>query len=57
MATQSETLTPKLIHHSDRGVQYCCYDYVNYLKGYNIQISMTKNGDPYENTSQWYFKR
>lgn len=49
MATQSETLTAKLIHHSDRGIQYCCYDYVNYLKGCNIQLSMTEKGDPYEN--------
>lgn len=49
MATESETVTNKLIHHSDRGIQYCCYDYVNYLKGCNIQISMTENGDPYEN--------
>lgn len=49
MATQSEVVTTKLIHHSDRGIQYCCYDYVNYLKGYNIQLSMTEKGDPYEN--------
>lgn len=49
MATESEQVTSKLIHHSDRGIQYCCYDYVNYLKGCNIQISMTENGDPYEN--------
>ena len=38
-----------LIHHSDRGCQYCCQDYVNELKAYGIQISMTDNGDPYEN--------
>ncbi len=38
-----------LIHHSDRGIQYCCYDYVNYLRGCGICISMTENGDPYEN--------
>ena len=49
MATESEMVTNKLIHHSDRGIQYCCYDYVNYLKGCNIQISMTEKGDPYEN--------
>lgn len=38
-----------LIHHSDRGVQYCCNDYVQMLEHYNIKISMTENGDPYEN--------
>lgn len=39
----------KLIHHSDRGMQYCCYEYVNLLKDYNIKISMTESGDPLEN--------
>lgn len=38
-----------LIHHSDRGVQYCCSDYVQRLKAYSIQISMSYNGDPYQN--------
>lgn len=49
MAVACEKKTDKLIHHSDRGIQYCCYDYVNFLKGSNIQISMTEQGDPYEN--------
>jgi transposase InsO family protein len=38
-----------LIHHSDRGVQYCCKEYVELLKTGHIRISMTENGDPYEN--------
>lgn len=38
-----------LIHHSDRGVQYCCTDYITLLKQAKIAISMTQNGDPYEN--------
>jgi putative transposase len=38
-----------LIHHSDRGVQYCCTDYTEMLEHYNIRISMTENGDPYQN--------
>lgn len=38
-----------LIHHSDRGLQYCSKLYVNHLLKNNIQISMTENGDPYEN--------
>jgi len=49
MALENEKKTNKLIHHSDRGIQYCCYDYVNYLKGHQINISMTEKGDPYEN--------
>ena len=39
----------ELIHHSDRGVQYCCDAYVKLLQDKNIQISMTQNGDPLEN--------
>ena len=38
-----------LIHHSDRGVQYCSENYVKLLQDNNIQISMTENGDPLEN--------
>jgi putative transposase len=38
-----------LIHHSDRGIQYCSYAYVNLLQGNNRKISMTENGDPLEN--------
>lgn len=38
-----------LIHHSDRGIQYCCKEYVELLKANGIRISMTENGDPYEN--------
>jgi len=40
---------PELIHHSDRGSQYCCRDYVKLLTSRNIRISMTENGDPLEN--------
>lgn len=39
----------KLIHHSDRGLQYCSKLYTDCLKGNGITISMTENGDPYEN--------
>lgn len=38
-----------LIHHSDRGSQYCSRDYVKLLVENHIAISMTENGDPYEN--------
>jgi len=43
---QKETI---LIHHSDRGLQYCCTDYTTLLYDNNISISMTEKGDPYEN--------
>jgi transposase InsO family protein len=38
-----------LIHHSDRGSQYCSFEYVEQLLSDNISISMTQNGDPREN--------
>lgn len=38
-----------IIHHSDRGVQYCSHNYVNLLLASKSLISMTQNGDPYEN--------
>lgn len=38
-----------LMHHSDRGVQYCSKAYVKTLVDEQIKISMTENGDPLEN--------
>jgi putative transposase len=38
-----------VIHHSDRGIQYCSTAYVQLLQQHNAMISMTENGDPYEN--------
>jgi len=39
----------QLIHHSDRGIQYCSHEYVKILQDYEIKISMTESGDPLEN--------
>ena len=39
----------QLIHHSDRGSQYCSAAYTQLLKDNSVNISMTENGDPYEN--------
>ncbi len=38
-----------LIHHSDRGLQYCSFKYIRLLQTNNIKISMTQSGDPLEN--------
>lgn len=46
---QRENKKESLIHHSDRGVQYCSHAYVNLLQNHNIHISMTQTGDPLEN--------
>jgi putative transposase len=37
------------IHHSDRGVQYACHQYVAMLEGAKMKISMSRTGNPYDN--------
>jgi putative transposase len=37
------------IHHSDRGVQYACHEYVAMLEGANLKISMSRIANPYDN--------
>ena len=49
LALKNRKYKHNLIHHSDRGLQYCSTEYVELLKSNNIKISMTENGDPYEN--------
>ena len=49
MALKNRKYKDVLIHHSDRGLQYCSAEYVQRLKDNHIDISMTQNGDPYEN--------
>jgi transposase InsO family protein len=49
MALGTKKTNKSIIHHSDRGVQYCSKVYVNLLLDNNIAISMTEKGDPYEN--------
>ena len=38
-----------IIHHSDRGIQYCCKEYVEILKQNKMEISMTEENHCYEN--------
>ena len=50
LATLGGVARPKqLIHHSDRGIQYCSSKYVKLLQDNDIKISMTESGDPLEN--------
>jgi transposase InsO family protein len=49
MALGSRCGTAPLIHHSDRGSQYCADEYVSLLKANEISISMTQSGDPRDN--------
>lgn len=49
MAISSSTELEGLIHHSDRGVQYCSRDYVKLCQDYGISLSMTEDGNPLDN--------
>jgi len=49
MAIKQRCYNHPLIHHSDRGLQYCSAEYVALSTNASITISMTENGDPYEN--------
>lgn len=49
MALRNRKYSTSLIHHSDRGLQYCSQGYIKLLKEHGVKISMTQNGDPYEN--------
>lgn len=49
MALKNRSYNKALIHHSDRGLQYCSNDYQRILDQNNIKTSMTEKYDPYEN--------
>lgn len=49
MALKQADSTDGLIHHSDRGTQYCSTEYVEQLHARGIAISMTQNSEPSEN--------
>ena len=44
-----EVVVGALVHHSDRGVQYACSDYVEHLQAAGILPSMSRAGCPYDN--------
>ncbi len=46
-----------LIHHSDRGVQYACGDYTKILRSHDIQPSMSRVGNPYDNAKAESFMK
>jgi putative transposase len=49
MAITNRKYKTPLIHHSDRGLQYCSAGYVSLLEKNKIEISMTQDGNPYDN--------
>lgn len=58
MALRTRSFQPgQLIHHSDRGVQYACKEYVQVLQHHQITISMSRTGNPYDNAIAERFMR
>lgn len=57
MALRSRQISPGLIHHSDRGVQYAATAYVELLTQHGIQISMSRKGNPYDNAQAESFMK
>jgi len=49
MSLKGKGKIKNLIHHSDRGLQYCSNPYTELLTTHEIQISMSERGNPYEN--------
>ena len=50
-ATAQRRPPPGLVHHSDRGIQYACGEYVAILERYGMVPSMSRPANPYDNAS------
>jgi transposase InsO family protein len=48
---------PGLVHHSDRGAQYACREYVSLLESHGMLPSMSRPANPYDNASCESFMR
>ncbi len=57
MALANRPIIEGLVHHSDRGVQYASGDYIEKLKENQIQISMSRKGNPYDNAKAESFMK
>ncbi len=49
MALRSQRPPAGLIHHSDRGSQYCAYDYRVIQEQFGLKTSMSRKGNCYDN--------
>ena len=57
MALSNRQISPRLVHHSDRGVQYAATDYIDLLTKHRVQISMSRRGNPYDNAQAESFMK
>jgi len=56
-AMAERVIEPGIVHHSDRGVQYCSNDYIQRLDRFGFRISMSRLGNPYDNAKAESFMR
>jgi putative transposase len=56
-ALSNRSVEPGIVHHSDRGVQYCCLAYVEKLQTHGFVISMSRTGNPYDNAKAESFMK
>lgn len=57
MAIGRGRVSPGLVHHSDRGIQYAAAEYTGLLKSHGFQISMSRKGNPYDNAKAESFMK
>ena len=57
MALDQRRPAPGLVHHSDRGVQYAWQEYTNVLREHGVAISMSRQGNPYDNAKAESFMK
>lgn len=55
MAIRQRDPEPGLVHHSDRGVQYCCGEYRGLMEAWGMSASMSRTGDCYDNAPKESF--
>jgi len=56
-ALAERRIEPGMVHHSDRGVQYCCQAYVERLHTHGFVISMSRTGNPHDNAKAESFMK
>ena len=56
-ALADRSIAPGVMHHSDRGVQYCSQAYVEKLQAHDFIISMSRTGNPYDNAKAESFMK
>jgi transposase InsO family protein len=56
-ALADRLIAPGIMHHSDRGVQYCSQAYVEKLQAHEFLISMSRTGNPYDNAKAESFMK